>query len=121
MVRISGTRLTMRTPTPTACSRATGLRIRRSTATASPDDSLFGLIDRGGLTVMWWILFVVVQALVIVSGIRNEQRAGLWSWSKFAFALGFAALEVILVLVPLNYIDWKSRWFAPVMTTASVI
>ena len=53
---------------------------------------------------MWWILFVVVQALVIVSGIRNEQRAGLWSWSKFAFALGFAALEVILVLVPLNYI-----------------
>jgi hypothetical protein len=70
---------------------------------------------------MWWILFVVMQAVVIVSGIRKEQRAGLWSWSKFAFALGFAGLELMILLVPLNYIDMKSRWFVPVMSAAGVI
>jgi hypothetical protein len=39
---------------------------------------------------MWWIVFVVLQGVIIWSGIRREERAGLWSWSKFAFALGFA-------------------------------
>jgi hypothetical protein len=70
---------------------------------------------------MWWIVFVVIQIAVIVSGIRNEQRAGLWSWSKFVFAIGFAALELVILLVPLNYIDMKSRWFAPVMTSAGIV
>lgn len=70
---------------------------------------------------MWWILFIVSQAVVIVSGIRKEQRAGLWSWSKFAFAIGFAVLELIIVLVPLSYVDMKSRWFVPVMGTAGAI
>jgi hypothetical protein len=70
---------------------------------------------------MWWILFVVMQAAVIWSGIRNEQRAGLWSWSKFVFALGFAALEVVILLVPLHYVDIKGPYFAPVMGTAGVI
>jgi len=70
---------------------------------------------------MWWILFVVIQAIVIVSGIRQEQRAGLWSWSKFAFALGFAALEIVILVVPLTYIDPKSRWFVPVVSIAGTI
>ena len=70
---------------------------------------------------MWWILFLVSQAVVIITGIRNEQRAGLWSWSKFVFALSFAALELMILLVPLNYIDLKSRWFVPVMSAASII
>jgi len=70
---------------------------------------------------MWWILFVAIQVVVIVSGIRNEQRAGLWSWSKFAFALGFAALELMILLVPLNTIDVRSRWFAPVMSVAGIV
>jgi hypothetical protein len=70
---------------------------------------------------MWWILFVVSQTIVVISGIRNEQRAGLWSWSKFAFALSFGALELIILLVPLNDIDLKSRWFVPVMSAAGII
>ena len=70
---------------------------------------------------MWWILFIVVQAIVIVAGIRNEQRAGLWSWSKFVFTIGFAALEVMILLVPLNLIDMKSPRFAPVMIVAGVV
>jgi hypothetical protein len=70
---------------------------------------------------MWWILFIVVQAIVIASGIRNERRAGLWSWSKFFFALGFAALEVIILVVPLQFVDLNSRWFVPVISAAGVI
>ncbi len=70
---------------------------------------------------MWWILFIVMQAIVVAAGIRNEQRAGLWSWSKFAFAIGFAALEVTILLVPLNTIDMKSPRFVPVMSVAAVI
>lgn len=74
-----------------------------------------------GISFLWWVLVIVVQISVVITGIRNEQRAGLWSWSKFFFALGFAGLELIIVLVPLNYIDQKSRWFAPVMIAAGVI
>jgi hypothetical protein len=70
---------------------------------------------------VWWILFVVSQVVVIVSGIRQEQRAGPWRWSKFAFALGFAALEVMILVIPFNYVDLKSRWFVPVMSAAGTI
>ncbi len=70
---------------------------------------------------MWWILFIVSQIVVIVSGIRNEQRTGLWSWSKFVFALGFAVLELIIILVPLYYIDLHSRWFVPVLSAAGTL
>ena len=70
---------------------------------------------------MYWILFVVLQFVVIVAGIQREQRAGLWSWSKFLFAIAFAGLEVALLLIPLNTIAWNSRFFAPVMTAAGII
>lgn len=70
---------------------------------------------------MWWIVFVLVQATVIITGIRNEQRAGLWSWSKFVFALGFAALECIILIVPITLIDVKSPRFMPVFITAGVV
>ena len=48
---------------------------------------------------MWLLLCAVLQVFLIVSGIRNEQRAGLWSWSKFGFALGFAVLESVIAVV----------------------
>ena len=70
---------------------------------------------------MLWILFVVVQALVIISGIRREQSAGLWSWSKFIFSLGFAALEVIILIGPIRYIGVQSRWFVPVFCASGVV
>jgi hypothetical protein len=70
---------------------------------------------------MWWIIFIVVQSALIVVGIRDERRVGLWSWSKFAFALGFAGLEMLVILVPLKYIDLNSRWFVPVMSAAGAI
>jgi hypothetical protein len=60
---------------------------------------------------MLWILFVVLQGVMIVAGIRREERAGRWSWSKFAFALGFAGLECVIVVVPPMLIDMHSRYF----------
>jgi hypothetical protein len=70
---------------------------------------------------MWWIVFVVLQGVIIWSGIRREERAGLWSWSKFAFALGFAGLEVVVISAPLALMDMKSRYFWPVYGTAWVV
>jgi hypothetical protein len=67
---------------------------------------------------MAWILFVILQAIFIAAGIRNEQRAGLWSWSKFAFALGFAALEVTILIGPIIFMNVKSPRFMPVFIAA---
>lgn len=60
---------------------------------------------------MIWILMLALQVGFIVVGIRREQQAGLWSWSKFAFALGFAAVEVALAIVPVLTLDMHSRPF----------
>lgn len=45
----------------------------------------------------------------------------LWSWSKFAFAPGFGALECIIVIAPLLYINLRSRYFIPVYVTACIV
>src|ERR1700748_742559 len=71
---------------------------------------------------MWWVLVVIAQFIVIAAGIRDEERAGLWSWSKFFFALGFAALECIILIVPITYIhDVHSRYFIPVYVASWIV
>jgi len=58
---------------------------------------------------------LALQIGFIVIGIRREEKAGLWSWTKFLFALGFAAVEVALVIVPVLTIDlanWLFWWVA---------
>jgi hypothetical protein len=60
---------------------------------------------------MIWILMLALQVGFMVVGIRREEKAGLWSWPKFIFALGFAAVEVALVIVPILTVDQNSRWF----------
>jgi hypothetical protein len=60
---------------------------------------------------MGWILFIILQLTVIVAGIRWDQRAGLWNWSKFFFAVGFAALEILIVSAPLYSIDIRDPRF----------
>lgn len=70
---------------------------------------------------MMWIAFAVCQIVVIAAGIRQEQRAGLWSWSKVVFALAFAGLELIILLTPLSLMQVKSPRFVPVMGAAGVI
>jgi hypothetical protein len=70
---------------------------------------------------MMWIAFVIFQAVIIVAGIRQEQRAGLWSWSKFVFALAFGSLEVGILLAPIFMMDVKSPRFMPVFCAAGVV
>ena len=70
---------------------------------------------------MLWIAFAVFQTVVIVTGIRQEQRAGFWSWSKFVFTLVFAALEIVILLTPIWLIDLKSPRFVPALSVAGVI
>ena len=60
---------------------------------------------------MSWILMFALQGVFIIAGIRREEKAGRWSWSKFLFTLGFAAVEAVLVAVPPAAIDLRSRWF----------
>ena len=54
---------------------------------------------------------LVLQVGFIVVGIRREEQAGVWSWSKFCFALGFAAVEVAIITLPILTLDVNSRWF----------
>jgi hypothetical protein len=70
---------------------------------------------------MSWLLVGILQALLIANGIQKERRAGRWSWSKFFFALGFAALETAILVIPLTEVDAHSRYFAPVVTLAGVV
>lgn len=70
---------------------------------------------------MGWILFAILQFTVILAGIRQEQRAGMWSWSKFVFAIGFGLLEVVIVIAPLYYFGVTSPHFMPAFITAWVV
>jgi len=70
---------------------------------------------------MWWILFVLMQAVFVIQGYRQEKRQGLWSGSKFVFALAFAALEGTLLIVPILTVDLKSPKFLPVVGFAAAV
>jgi hypothetical protein len=70
---------------------------------------------------MGWIFFLLFMVFVVVSGIRRAQRAGLWSWSKFAFSLGFAAFMCLLVTSPLIFMNANSPHFIPVYIATWVV
>ena len=70
---------------------------------------------------MMWLVFMVLQIVVIVRGVRQEQAAGEWSWSKLFFALSFAALEFVIIVVPLYVVPQQSRWFATVVTLSCIV
>jgi hypothetical protein len=60
---------------------------------------------------MWWLAVIALQIYFVIAGIRQEERAGLWSWSKFFFALGFGALESVIVVLPIFLVGIHSRYF----------
>ena len=70
---------------------------------------------------MLWIVFAVCQIVIVVAGVRQEQRAGLWSWSKFVFALAFGSLEVGILLAPIFLMDIRSPRFLPVLGAAGIV
>jgi hypothetical protein len=70
---------------------------------------------------MWFFIGLTLQIVVVLAGIRNEQRAGLWSWSKFVFAFGFAGLECAILIVPVSVMDPTQGYFIPVYVASCVI
>lgn len=70
---------------------------------------------------MGWILFLFLQFTIVYAGIRREQQTGQWSWSKFAFAIGFGLLEVVILIAPLYYFGLKDPHFMPAFIAAWVI
>jgi hypothetical protein len=70
---------------------------------------------------MAWLFVALVQVYFIYTGIRQEQSAGEWSWSKFFFAIAFAGLEFGIIVTPLYLIDPHSRYFLPVSITAGIV
>ena len=70
---------------------------------------------------MWWVVIALLQIVNIIVGIRREEHAGMWSWSKFVFALAFAGLEVAILIIPLNYVDIHSPHYALILTIASTV
>ncbi len=70
---------------------------------------------------MWILLGFALQLVVIVAGVRNEQRAGLWSWSKFVFALGFGGLECAILIGPVSMMNPATKYFIPVYVGCCVL
>jgi len=70
---------------------------------------------------MFWLLYIPLQIYFIVSGIRHEEKAGLWSWSKFVFALAFAALEFGILMLPLYTLNPHRRVYGPAVVASILI
>ena len=70
---------------------------------------------------MIWLLFIGLQVFILASGIRQREHDGTWSWSLFAFALGFAAFEVLIIVVPLRLGSTGNRYFIAVLMTAWIV
>lgn len=70
---------------------------------------------------MAWIGVIILQFVLVYAGIKREERAGLWSWRKFFFALAFAGMECVIITAPLWLIDMKSPYFWWVYGAAWVV
>lgn len=70
---------------------------------------------------MSWILMVALAALIFVSSMTKAQEKGIWSWSKFAFAVSFAVLEGLLISAPLVLMNMNSPYFVPVYIAIVVV
>jgi hypothetical protein len=70
---------------------------------------------------MMWLVAFALQIVFIVRGIRQEKAEGLWSWSKFFFAICFAALEFLILMVPYYAVPQQSPWFGKIIAVTCVI
>jgi hypothetical protein len=70
---------------------------------------------------MGWIFSLLLALGFAFAGYSRAKRAGLWSWSKFAFTLGFAALECVIVIAPIALGKLSSPYFWPVYIAAWIV
>ena len=69
---------------------------------------------------MAWLGIVLLVFTMAVAGVRKAQRAGAWSWSKFALTLGFMAVFCAIIAAPL-LMNTNSRYFWWVYGAAWVV
>jgi hypothetical protein len=69
---------------------------------------------------MSWVVFLLMLIIMVVGRVRREQQLGRWSWSKFAFTLGFAGLECVIITAPLVMMDMNNPHFWPIYIFAWV-
>lgn len=69
---------------------------------------------------MAWLGIVLLVFTMAVAGARKAQRAGAWSWSKFALTLGFMAVFCAIIAAPL-LMNTNSRYFWWVYGAAWVV
>jgi hypothetical protein len=60
---------------------------------------------------MLMVLSAVLQIYFIIHGIRQEERAKAWSWSKFVFCFVFAGLQFFTIFIPIDLVSPGSRYF----------
>jgi Na+/H+-dicarboxylate symporter len=71
---------------------------------------------------MWSLFNLIALFFTTGEGIREDQRQGLWSWSKFLFALAFGALESALVILPIALSShYPDRYFLRAYLAAMVL
>ena len=70
---------------------------------------------------MWWIVSVLMAGYFAFAGYARAKRAGLWSWSKFFFSIGFALFEGAVISAPLFVMSTNSPYFVPVYVAAWVV
>ncbi|MGA8940880.1 MAG: hypothetical protein WB439_17080 [Acidobacteriaceae bacterium] len=70
---------------------------------------------------MLTLLYCITQIYFIAGCIRQEERAGVWSLSKFFFSFAFMALEWLILYIPLAYIPALSHWHTPGIILASIL
>jgi uncharacterized membrane protein len=70
---------------------------------------------------MVWLGLVILVVATAVAGFRKTQRAGTWSWSKFALTLGFLALLGAIVTAPVLLMNPNGPHFFPVYIAAWIV
>jgi hypothetical protein len=68
-----------------------------------------------------WLLFIGLQVFILASGIRQREHDGTWSWSLFAFAIGFAVFEVLIIVLPPRLGITGNRYCIAVWTAAWIV
>lgn len=70
---------------------------------------------------MIWLCFLALQFYIIFSGVRQQEHDGAWSWPMFAFVLGFAVFECLILILPIRLGIDGNPYFMPVYIAAWVV
>lgn len=70
---------------------------------------------------MIWLFFIGLQAFIVISGVRQQEQDGTWSWALFGFAMGFIVFECLILILPIRLGMAGNRYFVPVWTAAWIV